>query len=70
MRLSFDDSETTETPLIAKLAIEKGIQANILSASTRSVEGKAFGKMILSIEDKGRDFQDAMVYLNQSIRDL
>lgn len=66
MRLSFDDSETTETPLIAKLAIERGIQANILSASTRSVEGKAFGKMILSIEDKGRDFQDAMVYLNQS----
>jgi D-methionine transport system ATP-binding protein len=66
MRLSFDDSETTETPLIAKLAIEKGIQANILSASTRSVEGKAFGKMILSIEDKGTDFQDAMVYLNQS----
>ena len=47
LRVVFNDSESTETPLIAKLAAEKGIAANILYASTKSVGGKAFGCMLL-----------------------
>jgi D-methionine transport system ATP-binding protein len=63
LRVVFNDSESTETPLIAKLAAEKGIAANILYASTKSVGGKAFGCMLLSFHD-GETAEGAKRYLS------
>ena len=63
LRVVFNDSESTETPLIAKLAAEKGIAANILYASTKSVGGKAFGCMLLSFPD-GETAEGAKRYLS------
>ena len=65
MTVSFNNAEATDTPLIAQLAKEKGILASILYASTKSVGGKAFGKMILGIMDEGNDVQEAMDFMNQ-----
>ncbi|MBR0338335.1 MAG: ATP-binding cassette domain-containing protein, partial [Ruminococcus sp.] len=63
LRVVFNDSASTETPLIAKLAAEKGIAANILYASTKSVGGKAFGCMLLSFPD-GETADGAKRYLS------
>ena len=63
LRVVFNDSASTETPLIAKLAAEKGIAANILYASTKSVGGKAFGCMLLSFPD-GETAEGAKRYLS------
>jgi D-methionine transport system ATP-binding protein len=62
--VSFNDAEATDSPLIASLAMEKGIAASILFASTKSVGGRAFGKMLLGIPDEGDKVRDALDYLN------
>ena len=51
LRVVFNDSDSSNTPLIARLAKDEGIEANILYASTKSVGGKAFGCMLLSFPD-------------------
>ena len=62
--VSFNDSETTDSPLIADLALKKGIAANILYASTRNVGGKAYGKMLLSIPDEGDSVEQTLDFMN------
>ena len=62
--VSFNDAEATDSPLIATLAIEKGIAASILYASTKSVGGKTFGKMFLGIPDEGDKVDTTLTYLN------
>ena len=49
IRVVFNGADAAGTPLIARMAIEKNIQANIAYASTRSVGGKAYGSMLLSV---------------------
>jgi D-methionine transport system ATP-binding protein len=60
--VSFNSSETTDSPLIATLAMEKGIPANIMYASTKNVGGKAYGKMLLGIPDSG--VHEALEFMN------
>ncbi|MBR2109276.1 MAG: ATP-binding cassette domain-containing protein [Ruminococcus sp.] len=64
LRVVFNGAEATDTPLIAQLAIEKNIAANILSASTKSIGNKAHGVMILSFADE-KSLVSAKQYLNQ-----
>jgi len=49
IRVVFNGADAAGTPLIARLAAEKGIMANVAFASTRTIEGRAFGSMLLSI---------------------
>lgn len=48
LRVLFNGANATDTPLIAGMAINEGIAANILYASTKSVGDKTYGTMLLS----------------------
>ena len=52
VRVVFNGASATGTPLIAKLAMEKGIAASIVSASTRNIGDKIFGNMLLGLKDQ------------------
>ena len=69
IRVVFNGANATETPLIAKMAMEENIAASILSASTRSIGDKAYGNMMLGISGGGEQTQRALDYLG-SIPDI
>ena len=54
LRVVFNGAEATKKPLITQMAVDIGIAANILSASTRCIGDKVFGNMLLGI-DGGED---------------
>ena len=64
IRLIFDGAETTQHPLIASMAIERGIAASILNASTRTVGGRVYGYMLLDIPGGPDDVAKAVKYLS------
>ncbi len=49
LRLVYNGSHTADKPLIARMAMEIGIAANILYASTRCIGDEVFGNMLLGI---------------------
>ncbi len=63
IRLVFNGGTTTGKPLIATLIQERNIIVNILSASTRTLDGQIYGSMILGVSDEGNQFERAMEYL-------
>ena len=65
IRVVFNGADATGLPIIARMATEIGVEANIAYASTRSIEGRAYGSMLLSIEDKNDDLARAIGYLTQ-----
>ena len=69
IRVVFNGANATETPLIAKMAMEENIAASILSASTRSIGDKAYGNMLLGISGGREQTQRALDYLG-SIPDI
>ena len=62
IRLVFNGEGATNTPMIAQLAMEKKIAANILSANTKTIEGKSYGNMILGISGGPEKIREAMDY--------
>ena len=50
VRVVFNGASATKTPLITKMAMDKGIAANILSASTRCIGDKVYGNMLLGLD--------------------
>lgn len=69
IRVVFNGAAATNKPLIAQMAIEENIAADILSASTRSIGGKAYGNMLLGINGGHDELNRAINYLN-SIPDI
>lgn len=69
LRVVFNGAKTTGTPLIAKMAVEKGILANILSAGTRCVDDKVYGSMLLGIPGDESVCYDAKAFL-ESVGDV
>ena len=65
IRVVFNGADATGKPIIARMATEIGVEANIAYASTRSIEGRAYGSLLLSIEDKNDDLARAIGYLTQ-----
>ena len=65
IRVVFNGADATGKPIIARMATEIGVEANIAYASTRSIEGRTYGSMLLSIEDKDDDLARAIGYLTQ-----
>ena len=63
LRVVFNGGSAAEIPLIAKMAMGCGIPASILSASTRSIEKRAYGSMLLNIPGDEETMKRAMAYL-------
>ena len=51
IRIVFNGAEAANTPIIARMASERGIAASIVYASTKSIGGKAYGQMLLALPD-------------------
>ena len=66
IRVVFNGSEITGTPLIARMAVEKGIEANISAASTKNIGRRVFGSMLLGITGGDEAIATALEYLNVS----
>ncbi len=62
-RIAFNGN-ASEEPIIAEVAMEKGIKLSILGADTRNVDGKAFGTMLVSLPEDPAQRQDVLDYLN------
>ena len=63
IRLVFNGSKTTNTPLIARLAIECNIEANILAANTKIIDKNTYGNMLLSITGTKEDLSKAISFI-------
>ena len=63
IRVVFNGAAATSSPLIARMAVEKGIEANIVYASTKSIGDKAYGSMLLGIPNESNQVQGAIDYL-------
>ena len=61
VRVSFTGG-TVYDPLIASLAIDCGVKVTILGADTRTIDGKAFGTMLLLLPDDQRGRQGPELY--------
>ena len=48
IRVVFNGALATSTPLVTQMAIEKNIIANIFYASTKSIQNKLYGSMVLA----------------------
>ncbi len=68
LRVVFNGSESTKTPIITKMAVEKNVIASILSAQTKTISDKIYGNMIFSLNSKD-DLDKAYEYL-RSIDDI
>ena len=55
VRLIFRDSQTTGIPLVARLAAEESIYANVISASTQKLSEEVYGSMLLGIPNSQFD---------------
>ena len=62
-RIAFNGN-TSEEPIIAEVAMEKGIKLSILGADTRNVDGKAFGTMLVSLPEDSAKKQEILDFLN------
>ena len=62
VRVSFNGG-TVYDPLIASLAIDCGVKVTILGADTRTIDGKAFGTMLLLLPDDPNEAAKALSYI-------
>ncbi len=63
IRVVFNGALATNRPLITQMAIDTGIAANILAASTRCIGDKVYGNMLLGIPGDEPEVGEAMRYL-------
>ena len=69
IRVVLNGAFATNTPLITKMAMDEGIAANILAASTRCIGDKVYGNMLLGIPGGDNELERASKYL-QSMPDI
>ena len=65
IRLVFTGTGATNSPLIAQLAAEKNIKANILGANTKTIEGKPYGNMMLGITGTRAEVEEAIAFFSK-----
>ena len=63
IRLVFNGAQVTGAPIIAKMAVDIGVLANIIAASTRTIEAQAYGNMLLDVPTEDGQFERALAYL-------
>lgn len=66
VRVIFNGAVASREPLIAKMAVDCGILASILGASTRSIGDRAYGYMILGIPGGPEELAKAIRYLSET----
>ncbi len=66
VRIIFNGAPSARTPLLAQMAMQCGIAASILSASTRSVGDRAYGYMLLEIPGGPDDLAKAVKFLRDT----
>ena len=66
IRVTFTGAQATGTPLIAHMAVEMGIEANIAAASTKSIGGRIYGTMLLGIPGGEEVTRTAIDYLTRT----
>ena len=66
IRVVFNGADATGTPLIARMATEIGVEANIAYASTRGIDGRAYGSMLLSVTDENDNVRRAIDFLTRT----
>ena len=64
IRVIFNGAIASKEPLIAKMAVDCGILASILGASTRSIGDRAYGYMVLGIPGGPEELARAVKYLS------
>ena len=62
-RIAFNGN-MSEEPIIASVAVDLGIKLSILGAGTRTVDGKAFGAMLVSLPEEEEKRKAVLDYLN------
>ncbi len=62
IRVVFRGSQTATAPLIAQMAIEQRILANILAASMKTISGREYGSMLLEVDSEA-ERNRALAYL-------
>ena len=62
VRITFNGS-STEKPLVASLAAEKGILVSVLSADTRDLTGQCYGSMLLKLPKDIGQAKQAVEYM-------
>ncbi len=65
IRVVFNGARATATPLIARMALEQGIAANIAYASTRAIGERMFGSMLLGVTGGDGPVSRAVTYLTE-----
>ena len=63
VRVAFNGTQTTDTPLVASLAIECGALVSIVAADTRVVNGQTLGSMLLALPESRAEAEKAMDYI-------
>lgn len=66
IRLVYNGALVADTPLIAKMAKDEGIAANILAAQTKCIGDKVFGNMLLDIDGGEKELERAITYLQNT----
>ena len=66
LRVVFNGADSSSTPMIASMAMEEKIAANILYASTRTIGEMVYGNMLLGIEDNDATVARAIRYLSRN----
>ena len=66
VRIIFNGALAAKTPLLAQMAMDCGIAASILGASTRSVGDKAYGYMLLEIPGGPDELATAVNFLRMT----
>ena len=66
IRVVFNGAQATGTPLIARMAVETGVEANIAYAATKSIGDRAYGSMLLSVGASGEAVKTAIDYLTRT----
>ena len=66
VRLVFQGAGAATTPLIASMAIDRHIAANILAATTRTLDGKVYGNMLLNIPGGPDELGTAVRFLEKT----
>ena len=62
IRLIFRSAKTTSIPLVARLATEENVAANVISASTQKLSEEVYGSMLLGVP--AAQFDRAWAFLN------
>lgn len=65
IRVVFNGAGATGAPLIARMAVQAGVEANILFASAKTIGGKTYGSMLLGVPD-GETVDRALAYLSDT----